>query len=121
MNFAEGGVTKAIEGLSTDLLNEMQTHERLWTDFQEPQLQSAINTLKRCTPLERAYFDRFFTFVSKEMLLNKTGGNDDPSRGFAATWHNPTKEKMEAGNILTGLTVADKKKAARKKDMTGWS
>lgn len=115
MNFAEGGVTKVIEGLSTDLLNEMQTHERLWTDFQEPQLQAAINALKRCTPLERAYFDRFFTFVSKEMLLNKTGGNDDPSRGFAVTWHNPTKEKMEAGNILTGLTVADKKKSSPEK------
>ena len=115
VDLAEGCVRKIIDSLNTDLLNEQQTDSKLWVGFQEPQLQTSINRLKRCTPLERAYFDRFFTFVSKEMLLNKTGGNEDPSRGFAATWHNPVKEKQEAGNILTGLILTDKRKSGPNK------
>ena len=112
MDFAEGGIVRTVESLSTDLLNELQVHNRLWNDYQEPELETAIRTLKRCTPLEKAYFARFFTFVSKETALNKTGGNNDSSRGFAGTWHNPVKEKLEAGNILTGLTITDKRRSA---------
>lgn len=108
MDFAEGGIRRTIEGLTTDLLNELNVHNKLWVCFQQPELQALIDTLKQCSPLEKAYFDRFFTFVSKEMLLNKVGGNGDPSRGFAGTWHNPMKEKVESGNILAGLTILNK-------------
>ena len=72
MAFGDGAIASVTEELSTDLLNELQVSNRLWNDFQEPQLQETINTLKRCTPLERAYFQRFFTFVSKEQILSKT-------------------------------------------------
>ena len=83
MKLGEGNIGQVIEALDTDVLNEYQVHNRLWDDFQEPQLQEAIQTLKHVTPLERAYFERFFTFVSKEQILRKTGGNTDPSHGFA--------------------------------------
>lgn len=112
MAFGEGDIARVTEELTTDLLNELQVHSRLWTDYQEPQLQAAIDTLKRCTPLEKAYFQRFFTFVSKELILSKTGGRTDASYGFAALWNLPLTEKLEAGNILTGLTVKEKRKSA---------
>lgn len=83
MAFGDGAIASVTEELSTDLLNELQVSNRLWNDFQEPQLQETINTLKRCTPLERVYFQRFFTFVSKEQILSKTGGKNDSSNGFA--------------------------------------
>lgn len=108
---SEGAIASFTENLSTDLLNEFQVHNKLWTDFQEPELQQTIDTLKRCTPLERAYFQRFFTFVSKEQLLNKTGGRNDAAKGFAGTWHTPLNEKIEAGNILIGLTISNKQKS----------
>lgn len=108
MRLGDGAIGEIIDSLSTDLLNELQIGGKLWNDYQEPQLQTAINTLKRCTPLERAYFNRFFTFVSKEQILSKTGGSNDASHGFAGNWHIPLHEKLEAGNILTGLTIQEK-------------
>ena len=115
MKLGDGGIGQVIEALDTDLLNEYQVHNRLWEDFQEPQLQEAIQTLKHTTPLERAYFQRFFTFVSKEQILSKTGGKNDPSHGFAGLWHLPLPEKLEAGNILLGLTIRNKQKSAPNK------
>lgn len=108
MQLGDGAIEEIVDSLSTDLLNELQIGGKLWNDYQEPQLQTAINTLKRCTPLERAYFNRFFTFVSKEQILSKTGGSNDASHGFAGNWHIPLHEKLEAGNILTGLTIQEK-------------
>lgn len=108
MQLGDGAIGEIVDSLSTDLLNELQIGGKLWNDYQEPQLQTAINTLKRCTPLERAYFNRFFTFVSKEQILSKTGGSNDASHGFAGNWHIPLHEKLEAGNILTGLTIQEK-------------
>ena len=108
MRLGDGAIGEIVDSLSTDLLNELQIGGKLWNDYQEPQLQTAINTLKRCTPLERAYINRFFTFVSKEQILSKTGGSNDASHGFAGNWHIPLHEKLEAGNILTGLTIQEK-------------
>lgn len=108
MRLGDGAIGEIVDSLSTDLLNELQIGGKLWNDYQEPQLQTAINTLKRCTPLERAYFNRFFTFVSKEQILSKTGGSNDASHGFAGNWHIPLHEKLEAGDILTGLTIQEK-------------
>lgn len=108
MRLGDGAIGEIVDSLSTDLLNELQIGGKLWNDYQEPQLQTPINTLKRCTPLERAYFNRFFTFVSKEQILSKTGGSNDASHGFAGNWHIPLHEKLEAGNILTGLTIQEK-------------
>lgn len=108
MRLGDGAIGEIVDSLGTDLLNELQIGGKLWNDYQEPQLQTAINTLKRCTPLERAYFNRFFTFVSKEQILSKTGGSNDASHGFAGNWHIPLHEKLEAGNILTGLTIQEK-------------
>lgn len=108
MQLGDGAIEEIVDSLSTDLLNELQIGGKLWNDYQEPQLQTAINTLKRCTPLEQAYFNRFFTFVSKEQILSKTGGSNDASHGFAGNWHIPLHEKLEAGNILTGLTIQEK-------------
>lgn len=115
MKLGEGDICQVTENISTDLLNEYQVHNRLWDEFQEPQLQETIQTLKHTSPLERAYFQRFFTFVSKEQILSKTGGNIDPARGFAGLWHLPLPEKLEAGNILMGLTIRSKQQSAPSK------
>ena len=115
MAFSEGAISKVTEGLDTDLLNELQLHNRLWNDFQEPELYKTIQTLKHCSPLEKAYFQRFFTFISKESVLSRTGGNDDPSRGFASVWNTTLAEKLENGNILTGLKIIDKRKSSPNK------
>ena len=115
MAFSDGTISKVSEELNTDLLNELQVHGKLWNDFQEPELYRTIQTLKHCSPLEKAYFQRFYTFISKESVLSRTGGNEDQSKGFAAVWHTPLAEKIENGNILTGLKITDKRKSSPNK------
>lgn len=108
LTLSEGGISKVTDEIDTDLLNELQLQNKLWNDFQEPELYKIIQTLKHCSPLEKAYFQRFFTFISKESLLARTGGNNDTSRGFATLWNVSLNDKLENGNILTGLTIKDK-------------
>ena len=115
MAFSEGAISKVTEEIDTDLLNELQVHNKLWTDYQEPELYKTIQTLKHCSPLEKAYFQRFFTFICKESVLSRTGGSDDSSRGFASVWNTPLAEKIENGNILTGLKIRDKRKSSPNK------
>lgn len=43
------------------------------------------------------------------------GGRTDPASGFASLWHTPLNEKLEAGNILLGLKVTDKRKSGPNK------
>ena len=38
MAFGDGAIASVTEELSTDLLNELQVSNRLWNDFQEPQI-----------------------------------------------------------------------------------
>ncbi len=111
MALGEGAIAQITEEISADLLNEYQTYNKLWTNYQEPELESIIQTLKHTSPIEKAYFQRFYTFVSKESILSRTGGKNDPSRGFAGLWHIPLDEKLEAGNILIGLKIVSKQKS----------
>ena len=111
ISFGEGGIASVVSSLNADLLNEQNTDSALWNRFQRPQLEEVIEILKNCTPLEQTYFQRFFTFVSKELVLAKTGGGDNPANGFAGIWHRPLNEKTESGNILLGLTIADKRQS----------
>ena len=111
MALGEGGITSLMEEINTDMLNEGGEPDKLWTLYQKPELDRLIAPLKQGTPLERAYFQRFFTFVSKEQILSKTGGNTDSSRGFAGLWHTPLAEKIESGNILLGLKITEKRQS----------
>lgn len=111
MALGEGGVSSVMEEIDADRLNEKGESGKLWTLYQRPELNKLIAPLKQGTPLERAYFQRFFTFVSKEQILSKTGGNNDSSRGFAGLWHTPLTEKIESGNIFLGLKIIDKRQS----------
>ena len=115
MAFGEGAIAAVTEEIDTELLNENKSHNTLWTKYQEPELDRIIQTLKHTSPIEKAYFQRFYTFVSKESILGRTGGSNDPSRGFAGLWHIPLADKLEAGNILVGLRITDKQKSSPRK------
>ena len=115
MAFGEGAIAHVTKEISTELLNEKNETKTLWTRYQEPELDRIIQKLKHTTPIECAYFQRFYTFVSKESILSRTGGSNDPSRGFAGLWHIPLADKIEAGNILIGLKISAKEKSNPRK------
>ena len=108
----EGFVKQILDEISPDMLNAAGLTNRLWRDYQEPELTAAISRLKNCSPVEKAYFMRFYTFIMKELSLAKMGGGTDSSRGFASLWHTSVVEKKETGNILTDLKITEKTKSS---------
>ena len=112
MALSEGAIGSLEEEISTDVLNVNGSHGRLWNDYQEPELSSIIQTLKQNSPIEKAYFQRFYTFVSKESVLSKIGSMNEHGAGFSGLWHTPLDEKLESGNILIGLKIKDKSKSS---------
>ena len=97
--YAEGKVRPILEQLTPAHLNTMQHTDRLWHDYQEPQLKSLLQIFKGASELEKTYFARFFTFVAKEHLLAKTG-NSSRTHGFSGVWRCEVAEKQLLGDIL---------------------
>ena len=112
MASGQGYVKHMLDEINPEMLNVAGVRNKLWTNFQEPQLTEQINVLHNCSPHERAYFTRFYTFIMREMQLAKTGGGGDSQRGFASVWHTPTMEKVETGNTLLNLHITNKEMSA---------
>lgn len=102
--YAEGGFD-ILTRLEADSLNVGGTTSRLWQGFQRPQIEALLLPVKLSTPLERAYYMRMMTFVAKEHLLSKVGNRRKMCSGFAATWNEPLKDKLAAGNIYYNLSL----------------
>ena len=83
-----------------------------FTRFIEPRLSHLTSHLSSLTPLERAYFTRMMTFVYREQLYAKVGGQEGRSTAIADLWNMPLSEKKETGNIYTGLTLTDRRRSA---------
>jgi hypothetical protein len=78
----------------------------LWQRFTLPQLNTLLSPIKEADTLSKLYYYRFMRFVAMEHLYAKIGNRRRVDSGFASTWHLPTREKREAGNIFMGLRMA---------------
>lgn len=93
----EQGTINSIEELSADTLNVNQIGGTLWRNYQKPQIDEILNTVKNASDLERAYFYRFFTFLEKEYHLSKTE--------FAMSWNLTMEEKRQEGMVYSNLQL----------------
>ena len=75
--------------------------------YVEPPVRELAATLAALQPLERAYLARMLTFVYREQLYQKVGGQQGRSGGAAVAdlWNMPLAEKLETGNAYVGLRV----------------
>lgn len=106
MDLADGGITQLLDSLqSADDLNELCLSNKLWTHYIRPELEQLLQVIREASPLERAYFDRLFTFASREQLLDKIGNQTKLNKGFADKWNSTLDEKLQAGSIFAGLRV----------------
>ena len=94
-----------LDTLTADSLNAKGTHGRLWIEYQKPQIEDLLRPIMTSSPLERAYYHRFIAFIEKEHLLSKLGSETKEGSGFAAKWHDSLDEKLQAGNICTGMKL----------------
>lgn len=101
----------AIEGFaSIERLSPM----RLWTDpkadrffhtYALPEVDSLLRSVKQADLTAKAYYYRFMRFVALEHLLAKIGSPSREDSGFAALWNDSLQDKLQAGNILVGLSM----------------
>lgn len=104
LRYASGGID-VLARLTPDKLNVRRVSGRLWEQFTRPQIESLLRPIHQATPLERAYYFRFMTFLEREHLLSKVGNKTKENSGFAAKWHDTLQEKLQAGNIFCRLAV----------------
>ena len=102
--YARGGIS-ILEKLTPDRLNVNRTSGRLWEQYERPQIEALLRPVRSATPLCRAYYFRFMTFLEREHLLAKLGNMTKENSGFAAKWHDTLQEKLQAGNIYCPLQV----------------
>lgn len=105
MLLAQGEARHILTHLTPDVFNPHHDHSRLWTDFIRPRLSQLLSVIQSASPLQQGYFFRMLTFVAREHLLSKVGTSVREASGFAALWNSTVSEKLEAGNILLGLTL----------------
>ncbi len=96
---------RILDELSPEQLNKKEVNNRLWTDYQYPQIAAVLNPIHQASDLEKAYYFRFLTFIANEHVMSKLGNKTKESSGFAATWHNSLEEKRQAGNIYDSLRL----------------
>lgn len=91
--------------LTPDLLNTTGTAGTLWERYQKPQIEALLAPIHSATPLERAYYLRFLTFIETEHLLSKVGNQSKENSGFADKWYSTLEDKLAAGNIYSDLQL----------------
>ncbi|MDO4929930.1 MAG: AAA domain-containing protein [Bacteroidales bacterium] len=97
-----------LSGLTPAHLNVKQMTGKLWTQYLEPQIKNITQTLNAMSPLEKAYFYHFLTFIEREKFLSKTTDNrPDSNRGLASAWTTDLQAKLASGDILINLRLTD--------------
>ncbi len=94
----QGNIT-LIEQLTADRLNTNKKKGKLWNDYQKPEIEKVLHTIQQASPLEKAYFYRFFTFLEKEYHLAKAS--------FASAWNLSMEEKVDEGMAYCGLSLLE--------------
>lgn len=110
MLYAEGAIKNILENLTPEELNINAKTNVLWKKFQLPHIRQILSIYQNASYLEKCYFARLFTFISKEHLLAKTGYSSK-NRGFSGIWRCEVAEKESTGDILTGLDLVNKEES----------
>ena len=105
MRYAQPDGYRILDRLTPEQLNLKRVDNKLWKDYQRPQIASVLAPIQQASALEKAYYFRFLTFIANEHVLSKLGNKTKDGSGFAAIWHNSLEEKRQAGNIYEGLTL----------------
>ena len=104
----EGKVTSMLMTLTPDRLNQNHIRSKLWSNFQQPQLQSLLTPLQQMDRLTAAYFNAFISFVAREQHYAKVGtGKMGHVRSMSALWNEPDDVKIDNGEMISGLRVRE--------------
>ena len=105
---AQKGFGKVLPMLTPETVNTAKRDDMFYHTWLLPQIEAVTEPLKGLEPLEREYFCRMATFAYREQLLGKVGSQEGVTGCTADLWNMPLTEKIETGNIYTGLKITAK-------------
>lgn len=77
-------------------------------DFFVGRLNDLMNVLDKTTPLEKDYFYRYITFVSRELYLLKVGDEGyNTSMSVSALWNTTFEDRKNSLDLLDGLQIEE--------------
>ena len=109
---ADNDFARIIPQLTPATLRQEQGNDRFFNQYILPRLTDTLAPLHHLSPLESAYFCRMMRFVIKEQIIAKVGYQEGTGSCNADLWNMPLSEKMETGNIYTGLTIKEKRRSS---------
>lgn len=102
----DGKVRDYLGHLTADDLNQNGVTNKLWTDYNKPDLEAFLKPIQEMDSLTADYFYTFFTFIAREQYMAKVGDNrPDSTRGMASLWNADLETKMQNGDIMIDLTL----------------
>ena len=106
---AREGFGRILPLLTPDIIYKEVKTDGYFAQYVKPQLLQLTAPLSQLTPLERAYYERMMTFISREQVAHKLGNAESRlyhSGGAASDlWLMPLAEKLDTGNIILNLTL----------------
>lgn len=107
-HYAQEGFGSMMRHMNADFIYADQKRDNFFAQYIEPRMRKVTTSLDKMSPLERAYFERMMTFVYREQLVSKVGRQEGQGGCAADVWNMPLHEKIDTGNIFTGLTIKKK-------------
>ncbi len=105
--YGDGAAGKVLAELTPEELNVYQVSGTLWERYTRPEFLRLLTPIRQASSLEKAYFDRFFTFVEKEQILAKLGNATKEGSGFSSVWNSTLAEKKQTGDIYDRLLIKE--------------
>lgn len=105
---AREGFERILPVLTPERINTAGLDNSFYHTWLLPKIEAVTEPLRNLEPLEREYFCRMATFACREQLLGKVGTQEGVSSCAADLWNMPLTEKIETGNIYTGLRIVAK-------------
>ncbi len=105
---AREGFKRILPVLTPERINTAGLDNSFYHTWLLPKIEAVTEPLRNLEPLEREYFCRMATFACREQLLGKVGTQEGVSSCAADLWNMPLTEKIETGNIYTGLRIVAK-------------
>lgn len=98
------GDASAVKNIFTELFN-LDNYKQA-PQFFVDKLAELKRILNKSSSLERSYFYRFVSFVTRELYLLKTGDeNYDSSMSVAALWNTTFEERQENLDLIANLKI----------------
>lgn len=92
--------------MSIDVINTNKLDGKLFHQYLKPELEAIITPLQQSGTPVGHYFSAFFSFISREQFIAKTGDNrPDSNRGFANVWNTDYTTRKDNGDIIAPLQL----------------